>query len=45
MITHVNGRSVRNVLDYYRALNDVAKRTVSFGIVRDGTDISIGLTR
>ncbi|MGA2478604.1 MAG: Do family serine endopeptidase [Spirochaetia bacterium] len=45
VITHVNGRTVRNVLDYYRALNDVAKRTVSFGIIRDGTDISIGLTR
>jgi Do/DeqQ family serine protease len=43
VITHVNGKRVDNILDFYRALNE--KKTVSFSIVRDGTDISIGLTK
>ncbi len=45
VITAVNGKTVRNMMDYYRALNERAGRNVSFQIVRDGTEISIGLQK
>jgi Do/DeqQ family serine protease len=45
VITSINGATVRNIMDYYKALNDRSKRVVTFRIVREGTDISIGLTR
>jgi len=41
VITAVNGRTVRNMMDFYRALNET--RNASFQIVRDGTEITIGL--
>jgi Do/DeqQ family serine protease len=43
IIKTVNGRTVTSMMDYYKALNDPARRTVTFGILRDGTDITIGL--
>jgi serine protease Do len=45
VITQINGRDVHNVMDYYRALNDKAKKEVTFKIMRQGTEVSIGLTR
>jgi serine protease Do len=45
IITQINGRDVRTVIDYYKALNDKSKREVSFKITRQGTDVTIGLTR
>ncbi|MGO9409714.1 MAG: Do family serine endopeptidase [Spirochaetia bacterium] len=44
IITSINGRAVRSMMDYYKALNDSARRTVTFGILRNGKDISIGLS-
>ncbi|HET6450414.1 MAG TPA: Do family serine endopeptidase [Spirochaetia bacterium] len=41
VITAVNGRTVRNMMDFYRALN--TERGASFQIVRDGTEITISL--
>ena len=41
--TAVNGRTVTNMLDYYRALKEGSGKTMSFQIVRDGTEVSIGL--
>jgi serine protease Do len=43
VITAVNGRTVTNMLDYYRALKEGSGKTMSFQIVRDGTEVSIGL--
>jgi serine protease Do len=43
VITAVNGTSVRNMMDFYRALNQGSGRTASFQIVRDGTEVTIGL--
>jgi len=45
VITQINGRDVRTVMDFYKALNDKSKREVSFKITRQGTDVTIGLTR
>jgi S1-C subfamily serine protease len=45
VITSVNGTSVRNMMDYYRALNTGSGRSVMFTIERDGTEITIGLDR
>jgi Do/DeqQ family serine protease len=45
VITGINGKKVRSMMDYYRALNDKGSRTVTFQIVREGTEISVGLTR
>jgi serine protease Do len=44
VITNINGRTVRNMLDYYTALNGAKGGQVTFNIVREGTDISIGLS-
>jgi serine protease Do len=44
IITTINGRSVSTMMEYYKALNDASRRTVSFRILRDGKDITIGLT-
>jgi len=41
VITAVNGKTVRNMMDFYRALNE--NRNASFQIVRDATEITIGL--
>jgi serine protease Do len=43
VITAVNGVTVRGIFDYYKALNQGSGRHATFQIVRDGTDISIGL--
>ena len=43
VITAVNGKSVRNMMDFYRALNEGSGRNASFQIVRDGTEVTIGL--
>ena len=45
IITQLNGRDVHTIMDFYRALNDKSKRDVSFKIIRQGTDVTIGLTR
>jgi serine protease Do len=45
VITEINGRAVRNMLDYYRAINDRAKKEVTFRINRKGTEVTIGLGR
>jgi serine protease Do len=43
VITEVNGTSVRNMMDFYRALDSSSGRNTSFQIVRDGTEVTIGL--
>ena len=45
MITQINGRDVKSIMDFYKALNDKARRDVSFKLRRQGTDVTIGLTR
>jgi Do/DeqQ family serine protease len=45
VIVSVNGTSAKNVLDYYRALNDTAKRSVSFVANRAGKEITIDMPR
>ena len=45
VITQINGRDVRTIMDFYKALNDKSKKDVSFKITRQGTDVTIGLTR
>ncbi|MFI5368795.1 MAG: Do family serine endopeptidase [Spirochaetia bacterium] len=45
VITAINGQSVRNMMDYYKALNVSAKGSAMFTIQRDGTEIKIGLDR
>jgi serine protease Do len=45
VIVTVNGKSVKNVMDYYRALNDASKRSVSFAVNRAGKEITLELPR
>lgn len=45
IIKTVSGKNVNSMMDYYRTLNEASGRMVSFGILRDGNDITIGLTR
>ena len=43
VITQINGRDVRTIMDFYKALNDSSKKEVTFKINRKGTDVTIGL--
>ena len=45
VITQINGKDVHTVMDFYKALNDKSKKDVTFKISRQGTDVTIGLTR
>ena len=45
LITQVNGKDIHTVMDFYKALNDKSKKDVTFKISRQGTDVTIGLTR
>jgi S1-C subfamily serine protease len=45
VITQINSRDVHTIMDFYKALNDKSKKDVSFKISRQGTDVTIGLTR
>ena len=45
LITDINGRPVRNMMDYYKALNGRTSSQVTFNLVREGTDVSLGLSR
>lgn len=45
VITAVNGRSVRNLMDYYKALNGNSRGSAMFTIQRSGSEIRIGLDR
>jgi serine protease Do len=45
VIVTINGKSARNVMDYYRALNDASKRGVSFAVNRAGKEVAIELPR
>jgi serine protease Do len=45
VITAINGNAIRNIADFYKALNDKSKRDVTFKINRQGTEITIGLTK
>ncbi|MGA2642131.1 MAG: trypsin-like peptidase domain-containing protein [Spirochaetia bacterium] len=45
VITQMNGRDVHTVMDFYKALNDKSRKDVSFKVTRNGTDVTIGLTR
>jgi Do/DeqQ family serine protease len=44
VITAINGIPVRNMMDYYKALNEKTASQVTFHLVREGTDISLGLS-
>ena len=45
VIRAINGKPVKTMMDYYRSLNEGARGTVTFTVVRDGTDVSVGLTK
>jgi serine protease Do len=45
VIVSINGKSAKNVMDYFRALNDTSKRSVSFAVNRAGKEITIELAR
>ncbi|HVO39366.1 MAG TPA: Do family serine endopeptidase [Spirochaetia bacterium] len=44
IIKAINGKPVKSMMDYYRSLNE-GRRTVTFDLLRDGTDVSVGMTR
>ena len=45
IVKAINNDDVRNVVDFYRALNETRGKEVSFQIYREGTRISLGLSR
>jgi S1-C subfamily serine protease len=45
VITQINGKDVRSVMDFYKALNDKSRKEVTFKITRQGTDVTVSLTR
>ncbi len=45
VITQVNGKDVRTVMDFYRALNDRSKNSFTIKVDRQGNDVTITLPR
>jgi len=45
VITEINGRPVRTMMDFYRLINDRTKRDVTFRINRKNVEVTIGLAR
>ncbi len=45
VISSINGTHVRNVLDFYKALNGVSKGTISLDVIRQGAEGTVTLTR
>jgi len=45
VITEINGKAVRTMLDFYRGINDRSKRDVTFRINRKNVEVTIGLAR
>jgi len=45
VIVSVNGKSANNVMDYFRALNDTSRRSVTFAVNRAGKELTIELPR
>jgi len=45
VITEINGRPVRTMMDFYRGINDRSKRDVAFRINRKNVEVTIGLGR
>jgi len=45
VITEINGKSVRTMMDFYRAINDRSKKDVTFRINRRNVEVTIGLAR
>jgi len=45
VITEINGRPVRTMMDFYRGINDRSKKDVSFRINRKNVEVTIGLAR
>jgi serine protease Do len=45
VITEINGKSVRTMMDYYKAINDRSRKEVTFRINRKNVEVTIGLAR
>ena len=45
VVTEINGKQVKNIMDFYKTLNDKSKKDTAFKVNRKGTDVTIGLTR
>jgi len=45
VITEINGRAVRTMMDFYRGINDRSKKDVTFRINRKNVEVMIGLAR
>jgi serine protease Do len=45
VIQSIDGKQARNVMDFFRGLNDTSRRTLSFTVLRQGTQVVIGINR
>jgi serine protease Do len=45
MINQINGKDIHTTIDFYKALNDKAKKEITLKITRDGNDVTITLPR
>ncbi len=45
VITAINGKSVRTMMDFFKAINDRTSRNVTFTINRKNVEVTIGLAR
>ncbi|MGO9409711.1 MAG: Do family serine endopeptidase [Spirochaetia bacterium] len=45
VVGQINGRDVHTIMDFYKLLNDTARKDVTFKINRKGTDVTIGMSR
>jgi len=45
VITDINGKQIRNMMDYYKALNDKSKNALALKVNRKGTEVTVNLGR
>jgi len=45
VITKLNGTTITNGMEFYAALNDMSKKDLMIGFLRDGAPMSVGLVR
>ena len=45
IITEINGKPVKNTMDFFKAVNDKTRKDITFRLNRQDTELTIGLTR
>jgi S1-C subfamily serine protease len=45
IVSQVNGKDIKTTMDFYRALNDKSKNSLTIKVSRQGNDVTVTLPR